>query len=177
MSKSIKWEVRIIIGGLALIVIVVVYALFMNQSSKNGYRDSFLDSWQNFTAKVVGFRITASLDKLKLADLKVKKEEMTVAVTELKAEGRLPREKELIELAFSLIESIQNKNTVYSIINRYAPRLGDDKLLNILLAFDSKGNKFNTENSLAAYLEKCTKSNGRITDSVPDAIAGQPGWI
>jgi len=85
--------------------------------------------------------------------------------------------KELIDLAFSLIESIQRESSLYSIINKYAPALGEDKLHDILLAFERKGNRFKNENLLAAYLEKCTQGNGRITDTIPFIKEGTPGYI
>lgn len=95
--------------------------------------------------------------------------------------GETPQSKvkksKVIELVFSLIESIQRKASVYSIINKYAPVLGEDMLLDILLAFQRNGNRFKNENLFAAYLEKCTQGNGRVTDTIPFIKAGTPGYI
>ncbi|MCH6575305.1 MAG: hypothetical protein IH795_08895 [Bacteroidetes bacterium] len=83
----------------------------------------------------------------------------------------------VIELAKSLIESRKKESSLYSIINKYDTALGEDKLHDILLAFERKGNRFKNENLLAAYLEKCTQGNGRITDTIPFIEAGTPGYI
>ena len=100
---------------------------------------------------------------------------------DVKTPGETPQSKVkksiIIELAKTLIESIQKETSFYSIINKYTPALGEDKLHDILHAFERNGKRFNTENSLAAYLEKCTQSNGRITDTLPELRDGVPGWM
>jgi len=66
----------------------------------------------------------------------------------------------IIELAKSLIKSINKESSFYSITNKYLKLLGKDKLLKILSDSNLKGNSFENENRLAAYLEACRRSNG-----------------
>jgi len=83
----------------------------------------------------------------------------------------------IIELAKILIESIQKETSFYSILNKYAPALGEDKLHNILLTCEQNGNRFRNENMFAAYLEKCIQNNGKLTDRLPEMKEGTPGHI
>jgi hypothetical protein len=67
----------------------------------------------------------------------------------------------LIELAFSLIESVKKESSVYSIINKYKNELGEDKLKEILSDILRRNKSFANENKLAAYLQTCKQQNGK----------------
>lgn len=66
----------------------------------------------------------------------------------------------LIVLALPLIQTVNKKQSLYSIIGKYKKELGEDKLNNILAECSERGNTFVDETKLAAYLETCLKSNG-----------------
>jgi len=67
----------------------------------------------------------------------------------------------LIELAKILIRKISKESSLYSIIGKYKNILGEEKFKDILTDCIKRGNEFPTENQLAAYLETCTKTNGK----------------
>lgn len=71
----------------------------------------------------------------------------------------------IIELAQSLIRTTSKQSTLYSIIGKYRNTLGEDRLKDILADCIKRGNEFPTEHQLAAYLETCTKANGRSQHS------------
>ena len=153
--------------------------------------------WQWDRKKVKKF--LNQLKKREMVDIKISKVTTIITIknwfsyqgVDNKTDNRIPNKfptnkndkngkKELIDLSFSMIESIQRESSVYSIINKYMPALGEEKLLNILQVFERNSKKFQTESSLAAYLEKCTQGNGkpkRITDGIPLIKPGTPGWM
>jgi len=67
----------------------------------------------------------------------------------------------IIELAKILIEKISKENCLYSIVGKYRNNLGEERLKAILADCVKRGNEFRTEEQLAAYLETCTKTNGK----------------
>ncbi|MBK6913010.1 MAG: hypothetical protein IPH11_04840 [Ignavibacteriales bacterium] len=67
------------------------------------------------------------------------------------------RKNKLIELAKSLIESVNKETSFYSILNKYSVSLGEEKMLTILNGCLNRENKFPNENRLAAYLETCVR--------------------
>lgn len=71
----------------------------------------------------------------------------------------------IIELAKTLIKAISKEPSLYSIIGKYKNILGEEKLKNILTDCIKRGNEFLTEDQLAAYLETCTKTNGKSQHS------------
>lgn len=87
----------------------------------------------------------------------------------------------IIELAFSLIEAVNNKSSVYSLIGKFKKELSENRLREILADLVKRGNRFDNENKLAAYLNTCTRSNGHIYDSLPDLDNSRykdlPGWM
>lgn len=93
--------------------------------------------------------------------------------------------KELIELAESLIDSINKETSFYSILNKYISSLGEEKMLIILNGCLNRDNKFPNENRLAAYLETCAKNpalpnknkNNLITEALPELTGEEPQWL
>lgn len=86
----------------------------------------------------------------------------------------------LIELSFLLIETVINKSSVYSLINKYKKELGENKLKEILLDLIKRDKQFENENKLASYLNVCAKNNGHskhIYDSLPEITGDKPGWM
>ena len=67
----------------------------------------------------------------------------------------------LIELSKSLITDIKKESSIYSTIGKYKKELGEDRLTTILNDCQNRGNSFADENKLAAYLETCTRKNGK----------------
>jgi len=72
---------------------------------------------------------------------------------------------DIIELAQLLIKNTSKLPSLYSIIGKYRNILGEDRLKNILSDCAERGNEFQTEHQLAAYLETCTKTNGKSNHS------------
>ncbi len=72
---------------------------------------------------------------------------------------------DIIELAKMLIKNISKEPSLYSIVGKYKNTLGEERLKAILADCIKRGNEFRTENQLAAYLEKCTNTNGKSQHS------------
>lgn len=95
------------------------------------------------------------------------------------------RKNKLIELAKSLIESVNKETSFYSILNKYSVSLGEEKTMTILNGCLNRENKFPNENRLAAYLETCVKNpdlrgkkrSGQITESLPELTGKEPQWL
>ena len=68
-----------------------------------------------------------------------------------------------IELAKTLILEVRKEPSLYSTIGKYKNELGEDQLKNILADCVKRGNEFRTENQLAAYLQTCSKGNGKAS--------------
>jgi hypothetical protein len=81
----------------------------------------------------------------------------------------------LIKLAFFLIESVKKESSVYSIINKYKKELGEAKTREILADLVKRGNQFENENKLAAYLNTCTQSNGHTKNN--SFQFDEPKWV
>ncbi|MCH8942073.1 MAG: hypothetical protein IIA48_06515 [Bacteroidetes bacterium] len=84
----------------------------------------------------------------------------TDSETDTNKNGKNVKKELIIEIAKSLIKTIDKESSFYSITNKYLKLLGQDKFLKILSDSNIKGNSFDNENRLAAYLEACKNSNG-----------------
>lgn len=67
----------------------------------------------------------------------------------------------LIELAKTLIQVVKKESSLYSTIGKYKKELGEDRLTTILNDCQNRGNSFADETKLAAYLEACSRKNGK----------------
>jgi DNA-binding transcriptional regulator YhcF (GntR family) len=83
----------------------------------------------------------------------------------------------LIESASSLIESVNKESSLYSILAKYKNSLGEDRVNQILTDLIKNNKRFDNENRLAAYLETCKKSNGQLTDALPDLTEETLPWM
>lgn len=94
--------------------------------------------------------------------------------------GETPQNKvkhNIIELAQLIIERIEKKNALHSIIGKYYNSLGADKLTKILTDCKGRSKIFTTENNLAAYLQACAQNNGKLTDNLPVIKEGVEEWM
>ena len=93
--------------------------------------------------------------------------------------GETPQSKvkHIIELAKLIIERIEKEKSLYSIIGKFYNPLGADRLTKILADCKTRGVKFSTESNLSAYLQVCSKNNGKITDSIPVIKEGLEEWM
>lgn len=92
--------------------------------------------------------------------------------------GETPQRKAiLIKLASLIIERIQKDKALHSIIGKFYNSLGADRLTKILEDCKARDVVFSTEANLSAYLQACTKNNGKITDSIPEIKVGVEEWM
>lgn len=83
----------------------------------------------------------------------------------------------LIELAKPIIERIEKEKSLYSVIGKYNNSLGAERLTKILADCKARGVIFSTEAKLSAYLQVCSKNNGKVTDSIPEIKEGVETWM
>ena len=90
---------------------------------------------------------------------------------------QLTDKQELIKLTKLIVERIEKEKSFYSIIGKYINSLGADRLTKILENCKARGVIFSTEANLSAYLQVCSKNNGKVTESIPEIKVGVEEWM